>query len=71
MEVNVESVKLLIEDEFRGNESWFAEEIGVNRSYLNLVLNKKKSARSFKICLALITFCKKEKKDCGKYINFF
>ena len=51
METNIAALQELIKNDFRGNKSWFAEEIGIDRSYLNEILNKRKSASSNKLCL--------------------
>lgn len=71
MEVNINAIQCLINEEYRGNQSWFATDIDVNVSYLNEILNKRKSARSNKLCLAIIKYCEKKKKNFKKYINFF
>ena len=70
MEVNVEEVKKLIQEEYRGNQTWFAEDIGINASYLNEIINKRKSAKSNKLCLAIIKWCEKNKEKYKKYIIF-
>lgn len=70
MEANVNSINQLIQKEYRGNQSWFANDIGINVSYLNEILNKRKSSRSNKLCLALIAYCERRKKDYKKYIIF-
>ena len=54
METNIAALQELIKNDFRGNKSWFAEEIGIDRSYLNEILNKRKSASSNKLCLSII-----------------
>lgn len=70
MEVNIEAINELIKAEYRGNQSWFAEELGINISYFNEIMNKKKSSKSNKICSALIKYCEKKKKNYKKYIIF-
>lgn len=70
MKIDIEAVQKLIEDDFRGNESWFAEELGINRSYLNEIINKRKSASSNKLCLLIIKWCEKTGRDYRKYIIF-
>ncbi len=70
MEANIEALEKLIESDFRGNESWFAEELGINRSYLNGIINRRKSARSDKLCLLIIKWCEKTGKDYKNYITF-
>lgn len=70
MEANIIQIKELIVEEYRGNQSWFATDIGINVSYLNEILNKKKSAKSNKLCIAIIKFCEKTKRNYKKYIIF-
>lgn len=70
MEANIKNIKQLIQDEYRGNQTWFAEDIGINISYLNEIINRKKSPKSNKLCTAIIKWCEKNKKDYKKYIIF-
>jgi len=70
MEVNIEAINRLIEEEYRRNQSWFASDIGINISYLNEILNRRKSAKSNKLCLAIIKYCENKKKNYKKYIIF-
>ena len=71
MEANIETINSLIQEEYRGNQSWFASDIGINVSYLNEILNRRKSSKSNKLCLALIKYCEKKKKNFKEYIIFF
>lgn len=71
MEINIIELQKLIDEKYRGNQSWFAEEIGINPSYLNEILNNKKSAKSNKLCLAIIKWCENNKENYRKYIIFF
>lgn len=70
MEIKIEEIKKLIQKEYRGNQTWFAEDIGINSSYLNEILNMRKSAKSNKFCLAMIKWCEKKKKNYKDYIIF-
>ena len=70
MEINIEAIKKLIKDKYRDNQSWFASDIGINISYLNEIINKRKSAKSNKLCLAIIKWCEKNKENHKKYIIF-
>ena len=70
MEANIIEIKNLIREEYRDNQSWFATDIGINVSYLNEILNEKKSAKSNKLCMAIIRFCEKSKRNYKKYIIF-
>lgn len=70
MEAKIELIEKLIKERYRGNQSWFASDIGINVSYLNEIMNKRKSAKSNKLCLAIIKWCEKNKEDYKKYIIF-
>lgn len=70
MEANIEEIKKLIQEEYRGNQTWFAEDIGINSSYLNEIINTRKSAKSNKLCMAIIKWCEKRKKSYKIYIFF-
>lgn len=66
--INVDNVNELIKERFRNNKSWFAEEIGVNSSYLIQVLNKKEIDHSPKIINGIVDFCKRNKLNSNQYI---
>lgn len=70
MEANIDEIKTIIKNKYRNNQSWFASDIGVNISFLNEILNKKKSPKSNKLCLAIIRWCEKNKLDYKRYIVF-
>lgn len=70
MEVNINKIKELIQKEYRDNQTWFADDIGINNSYLNEILNNRKSPKSNKLCLAIIKYCENRKKDYKQYIIF-
>ena len=68
MEVNIEAIAELIKERFRNNKTWFAEEMGINYSYLHLILNGKRKPTSDKFCNAIIQYCKNNNLDYRKYI---
>ena len=68
MSINIEAVNELIRSKFRNNKSWFAEEIGVERSYLYSVLKRKKNNTSKKIIDGIIKYCKRYGLDYNVYI---
>lgn len=70
MEANIEAINKLIQEEYRGNQSWFATDIGINISYLNEILNKRKSPQSNKLCLAIIRYCEKKRKNYKNFVIF-
>ena len=70
MEVNIEEVKALINEKFRGNQTFFAETIGIDRHYLNQILSRKQKASSPKLCRAVIKYCIDNKIKKEKLIFF-
>lgn len=70
MEVDIKAINELIQNKYRGNQSWFANDINVNVSYLNEILNRRKSSKSNKLCLAIIKYCEKKSINYKKYIIF-
>ena len=65
---NIDAVNKLIEEKFRGNKTWFAEEIGVDASYVNQVLNKKAIDHSPKMLKGFMKYCKEKNIDSKPYI---
>lgn len=70
MEANIDKIKQLIQEEYRGNQTWFADDIGINSSYFNEIINNRKSPQSSKLCVAIIKYCEKKKKNYKEYIIF-
>ena len=70
MQVRIDEVKKLIKQKYRNNQAFFAEEIEIDRSYLNQLLNKKINNKSPKICNAIISYCERKGIDYKKYIFF-
>lgn len=68
MRVNILAVKKLIEENFRGNTLWFAEEIGMDTSYVYTILNNPEKSKSDKFCNSLIKYCELHNMDFRKYI---
>lgn len=68
MKINVQKIEGLIENNFRGNLSFFAETIGIDRSYLYQILSKQKNENSPKTCNAIIKYCKKNNLNYEDYI---
>ena len=68
MRVNIPNLNKLIKEKFRGNRTFFAETIEINRSYLNQILNNKIENNSSKICNAIIKYCEKNNLDYKEYI---
>ena len=70
MEVNIIKIEELIQEKFRGNQTFFAETIGIDRSYLNQILSRKRKASSPKLCRAIIKYCINNKLKKENYIFF-
>jgi hypothetical protein len=68
MRINIDAVNTLIKEKFRNNKKWFSEEIGVDYSYLNQVLNYKSIDHSPKIINGIMQYCERNKIDAKKYI---
>lgn len=68
MELNIDAVLVLIKEKFRNNKTWFAEEIGVDGSYLNSILNGKAIKHSPKVCNGVINYCNKNNLNYKEYI---
>lgn len=68
MRLNIEAIKKLIESQYRDNTTWFADEIGVNRSYLTMILNGKQKDDSTKVINHLVSYCEKKHLNYKNYI---
>ena len=68
MEANIQAIKILIKERFRGNVSWFAEEIGMDATYVSTILNNPKKGKSDKFCNSVIKYCELNNMDFKKYI---
>ena len=68
MRVNISNLNKLIKEKFRGNQTFFAETIEIDRSYLNQILHNKIDNNSYKICNAIIKYCEKNNLNYKDYI---
>ncbi len=68
MEVNIIKTRELIKTNFRGNLSFFAETIGIDKSYLYQIFNSKRNKKSPKVCNAIIRYCEKNNLNYKDYI---
>jgi len=68
MRLNIDEINVLVKNNFRNNKSWFADELGVSRNYVSLVLNGKAIDDSAKFCKAIVSYCEKHNMDWHKYI---
>ncbi len=71
MKINIEAIRLLIEDKFHNRLSYFVAEIGVDYSYMNLIMNGHRAPNSKKVCEKIIEYCKRNDLDYRQYIIFF
>ncbi len=71
MKIKTEKVRELIEKEYRGNKTMFAEKIGVDAHYFCQVLREKASISSPKVIKGIVNYCKKNNLDCNNYVSFF
>lgn len=69
MEAKVEEIKLLVEEKFHDNTSYFAKEIGMGREYVSAILNERINADSPKFCNAVIAYCERNNLDYRKYVE--
>lgn len=69
--LNRNFIKKFVYEKYRNNLSWFAEEIGVDRSYLALALNDEDNTKRYSsIIVSILAFCKIKKLDYTKFIFF-
>lgn len=70
VEVNADAVQDLINEKFRGNVSWFADEIGVDKTYISAILKHEGKIDSYKTIVGIIAYCKKNNIDHERFIIF-
>ena len=68
MKINIQKLQELIKEKYRGNQTFFAEDANIDRSYLNQLLNGKITNNSPKVCNAIINYCEKNNLDYKEYI---
>ena len=69
--LNKNFIKQFVYEKYRNNLSWFAEEIGVDRSYLSIALNDEDNSKRYSsIIVAILAFCEIKKLDYTKFIFF-
>lgn len=70
MKINIEEVKKLIYERFGNKLTNFVAELGVDYSYMNLIINGHRAPDSKKVCDRIVEYCKKNNLDYSKYIFF-
>lgn len=68
MEVNIEALKVLLEKIFKGNQTAFAEAMGLERTHVNKVFNNNGKGAGAIFCGAIIKYCNNNNLDYQKYI---
>lgn len=68
MRVNIFNLSSLIDKKYRGNQSFFADDAELDRSYFNQLMNGKIDSNSPKICNKIIRYCEKNNLDYKDYI---
>lgn len=68
MRVNIANLAKFIDKRYRGNQSFFAEEAEIDRSYFNQLMNGKINNSSPKICNKLIKYCEKNNLNYKDFI---
>lgn len=69
MEPNIEKIKKLVDEKFKGNKAAFARIIGVDRAQVSKIL-KDGSCAGAQFFGGLIVYCEKEKLKFKDYIFF-
>lgn len=68
--INTDKIKELINRKYRGNISWFADDLNINSSYLSTLLNKNQKIRSDKLTVSIILYCKNNKLNYQDFLIF-
>lgn len=68
MRINIPKLQELIDNQYRGNISFFSNEVGVDRGYLGQILNGQREADSPKVCNCIIKLCDSKNLNYKDYI---
>lgn len=68
MRVNIEELKRLLEEKFKGNQTAFAEATGLERTHVNKVFKNKGKGAGATFCGAIIKYCNDNNLNYHKYI---
>lgn len=68
MEVNIQALKELLNEEFQGNQTAFAEAMGLERTHVNKVFKNNGKGAGAIFCGAIIKYCNTKNLDYQKYI---
>ena len=68
MNPNIQAIKSLIDNKFNGNKTAFAEEIGVNRSQISMIINQEGKGAGSIFYGGLFAYCDREGLNFREYI---
>lgn len=68
MEVNMVALKELLNNTFGGNQTMFAENLGIERSHVNKVLKNNGKGAGADFCGAVIKYCNENGLNYQDYI---
>ena len=68
MKINIEALKELLRDKFDGNQTVFAETMGLERTHVNKVFKNNGKGAGTIFCGAIIKYCESNNMDYKKYI---
>ncbi len=70
MKINIKEVRKLIQERFDNKLTNFVTELGIDYSYMNLIMNGHRAPDSKKVCDRIVEYCKKNNLDYSKYVFF-
>lgn len=70
MEVNIEALQRLLEEDFKNNQTFFAEKMGLERTHVNKVFKNNGKGAGAIFCGAIIKYCNSNNLDYKEYIFF-
>ncbi len=68
MEINIEELEELLDEKFDGNQTLFAETMGLERTHVNKVFKNNGKGAGAIFCGAIIKYCNANNLDYQKYI---
>lgn len=68
MQINIEELKKLLDEQFNGNQTVFAKEMGLERTHVNKVFKNNGKGAGSLFCGAIIKYCKEKNINYEKYI---
>lgn len=68
MNPNTLAIKSLIDCKFKGNKTAFADEIGINRSQISMIINQEGKGAGSVFYGALLAYCDREGLNFRDYI---